>query len=296
MSLDKKNSINNILEETRIFPPSKEFAENSNIRSQKELLSLKKQAFDNPSQFWESFAKSELVWFEPFQTVLDSDNAPFFKWFKEGKLNITYNCLDRHIIKGLGEKTALIWEGEPGDSKKYTYTELLKEVCKAANALKEIGVKKGDLVCIYMPMIPEAMFAMLACARIGAPHSVVFGGFSSEALKDRLIDGNAKFVITADGGFRKDKVVELKQAVDAAIESGADKVVEKVVVVQRTKKNISLVDDRDFWWHELLKDQKDECEPEIMNSEDRLFILYTSGSTGKPKGVVHTTCWLDYRP
>jgi len=289
MSLDKKNSINNILEEKRIFPPSKKFAENSNISSQEELLSLKKQASDNPIQFWESFAKSELDWFEPFQTVLDNEKAPFFKWFKEGKLNITYNCLDRHIKRGLGGKTALIWEGEPGDSKKYTYEELLKEVCKAANALKEIGVKKGDLVCIYMPMIPEAMFAMLACARIGAPHSVVFGGFSSEALKDRLIDGNARFVITADGGFRKDKVIELKQAVDAAIESGADKVVEKVVVVQRTKKNISMVDDRDLWWHELLKDQKDQCEPEIMNSEDRLFILYTSGSTGKPKGVVHTT-------
>ena len=289
MSLDKKNSINNILEEKRIFPPSKKFAENSNISTQEELLSLKKQASDNPIQFWESFAKSELDWFEPFQTVLDNENAPFFKWFKEGKLNITYNCLDRHIKRGLGGKTALIWEGEPGDSKKYTYEELLKEVCKAANALKAIGVKKGDLVCIYMPMIPEAMFAMLACARIGAPHSVVFGGFSSEALKDRLIDGNARYVITADGGFIKDKVIALKQAVDAAIENGADKVVEKVVVVQRTKKNISMVDDRDLWWHELLKDQKDHCEPEIMNSEDRLFILYTSGSTGKPKGVVHTT-------
>ncbi len=289
MSLDKKNSINNILEEKRIFPPSKKFAENSNISTQEELLGLKKQASDNPIQFWESFAKSELDWFEPFQTVLDKENAPFFKWFKEGKLNITHNCLDRHIERGLGGKTALIWEGEPGDSKKYTYEELLKEVCKAANALKAVGVKKGDLVCIYMPMIPEAMFAMLACARIGAPHSVVFGGFSSEALKDRLIDGNARFVITADGGFRKDKVIELKRAVDAAIESGADKVVEKVVVVQRTKKNILMVDDRDLWWHELLKDQQDQCEPEIMNSEDRLFILYTSGSTGKPKGVVHTT-------
>ncbi len=289
MSLDKKNSINNILEEKRIFPPSKKFTENSNISTQEELLSLKKQASDNPIQFWESFAKSELDWFEPFETVLDNENAPFFKWFKEGKLNITYNCLDRHIKRGLGGKTALIWEGEPGDSKKYTYEELLKEVCKAANALKAIGVKKGDLVCIYMPMIPEAMFAMLACARIGAPHSVVFGGFSSEALKDRLIDGNARFVVTADGGFRKDKVIELKKAVDTAIESGAYKVVEKVVVVQRSQKNISMVDDRDFWWHELLKDQKDHCEPEIMNSEDRLFILYTSGSTGKPKGVVHTT-------
>ncbi len=289
MSLDKKNSINNILEEKRIFHPSKKFAENSKISTQEELLSLKKQASDNPIQFWESFAKSELDWFEPFQTVLDNENAPFFKWFKEGKMNITYNCLDRHVKRGLGGKIALIWEGEPGDSKKYTYEELLKEVCKAANALKAIGIKKGDLVCIYMPMIPEAMFAMLACARIGAPHSVVFGGFSSEALKDRLIDGNARFVITADGGFRKDKVIELKQAVDSAIESGADKVVEKVVVVQRTKKNISMVDDRDLWWHELLKDQKDQCEPEIMNSEDRLFILYTSGSTGKPKGVVHTT-------
>ncbi len=289
MSLDKKNSINNILEEKRIFPPSKKFAEKSNISTKEELLSLKKQASDNPIQFWESFAKSELDWLEPFQTVLDNENVPFFKWFKEGKLNITYNCLDRHIKRGLGGKTALIWEGEPGDSKKYTYEELLKEVCKTANALKAIGVKKGDLVCIYMPMIPEAMFAMLACARIGAPHSVVFGGFSSEALKDRLIDGNARFVITADGGFRKDKVIELKKAVDAAIKSGADKVVEKVVVVQRSQKDISMVDDRDFWWHELLKDQKDHCEPEIMNSEDRLFILYTSGSTGKPKGVVHTT-------
>jgi len=289
MSLDKKNSINNILEEKRIFPPSKKFAEHSNICTQEELQSLKKQASDNHIQFWESFAKSELDWFEPFHTVLDNENAPFFKWFKEGKLNISYNCLDRLIKRGLAGITALIWEGEPGDSKKFTYEELLKEVCKAANALKAIGVKKRDLVCIYMPMIPEAMFAMLACARIGAPHSVVFGGFSSEALKDRLIDGNARFVVTADGGFRKDKVIELKKAVDAAIESGADKVVEKVVVVQRSQKNISMVDDRDFWCHELLKDQKEHCEPEIMNSEDRLYILYTSGSTGKPKGVVHTT-------
>jgi len=289
MTLDKKNSINNILEEKRIFPPSKEFAENSNIKSFEELLSLKKQSLDNPIKFWESFANSEIDWFSPFKTVLDSGNEPFFKWFTEGKLNITYNCLDRHIKNGLGNKNALIWEGEPGDDRKYTYQELLNEVCKAANALKGLGIKKGDLVCVYMPMIPEAMIAMLACARIGAPHSVVFGGFSSESLKDRLIDGNARFVITADGGFRKDKVIELKKAVDAAIQSGANKIVEKVIVVQRTKNSISMITERDFWWHELLKDQEDWCEPEIMNSEDRLFILYTSGSTGKPKGVVHTT-------
>ena len=289
MSLNKKNSINNILEEKRVFPPSKEFSNSSHISSFQDLLTLKKQSLENPTKFWESFANSEIDWFQPFQTVLDRKNAPFFKWFKEGKLNVTYNCLDRHIKNGLADKTALIWEGEPGDNKKYTYEELLNEVCKAANGLKLIGVKKGDLVCIYMPMIPEAMIAMLACARIGAPHSVVFGGFSSESLKDRLIDGNAKFIITADGGFRKDKLIELKKAVDLAIDSGANKVIEKVVVVERTKSNISMESDRDLWWHDLLKDQKDTCEPEIMNSEDRLFILYTSGSTGKPKGVVHTT-------
>ncbi|ABM71893.1 acetyl-coenzyme A synthetase [Prochlorococcus marinus str. MIT 9515] len=289
MTLDKKHSINNILEEKRLFPPSKEFSEKSNIKSFEELQLLKKQSLENPMKFWESFGKSEIDWFEPFKTVLDRENAPFFKWFKEGKLNITYNCLDRHIKNGIGNKTALIWEGEPGDSRKYTYQELLNEVCKAANAFKSLGIKKGDLVCIYMPMIPEAMFAMLACARIGAAHSVVFGGFSSEALKDRLIDGSVKFVITADGGFRKDKVIELKKAVDAAIESGANEIVEKVIVVQRTKENILMINNRDFWWHELLRDQKDWCEPEIMNSEDRLFVLYTSGSTGKPKGIVHTT-------
>ena len=227
MSLDKKNSINNILEEKRIFPPSKKFAENSNISTQEELLSLKKQASDNPIQFWESFAKSELDWFEPFQTVLDNENAPFFKWFKEGKLNITYNCLDRHIKKGLGGKIALIWEGEPGDSKKYTYEELLKEVCKAANALKAIGVKKGDLVCIYMPMIPEAMFAMLACARIGAIHSVVFGGFSAESLAGRILDCKSEYVITADQAIRGAKPIPLKQTTNEALTKCLNKYIKK---------------------------------------------------------------------
>ena len=289
MKLNKKNSINNILEENRIFPPSKEFSKNALIKDFKELIELKEAAKKDSIKFWDNYAKSEIDWFEPYQTVLDDKNAPFYKWFPEGKLNISYNCLDRHIKNGLSDKTALIWQGEPGDNKKFTYKELLKEVCKSANGLKSIGVKKGDLVCIYMPMIPEAMFAMLACARIGAQHSVVFGGFSSESLKDRLIDGNAKFVITADGGYRKDKEIELKKAVDLALDAGANEIVEKVIVVQRIKKEIYMDSSRDLWWHELLQNKDDWCEPEKMNSEDRLFILYTSGSTGKPKGVVHTT-------
>ena len=289
MELDKTNSINNILEENRIFPPSQEFSSQANISSNDDLISIKEKAKRDPNVFWDSLAKSELEWFESYKTVLDKTNRPFFKWFKEGKINISYNCLDRHIKNGIGDKTALIWEGEPGDCKKFSYKELLVEVCRTANALKSLGVKKGDLICIYMPMIPEAMIAMLACARVGAPHSVVFGGFSSESLKDRLVDGNAKFVITADGGYRKDKIIELKKAVDAAIESGAHEVVEKVIVVKRTQKEIPMKGGRDVWWHELLSDQDDWCEAEVMNSEDRLFILYTSGSTGKPKGVVHTT-------
>ena len=287
MELNKKNSINNILEEKRVFPPSDEFSKSATI-SKKDLFDLKEKSIKNPTEFWDTLAKNEIDWFKPYETVLDVNNAPFFKWFSEGELNITYNCIDRHIKNGLGDKTALIWEGEPGESKKFSYKDLLKEVCKAANALKSVGIKRGELVCIYMPMIPEAMIAMLACARIGAPHSVVFGGFSSESLKDRLIDGNAKFIITADGGFRKDKVIELKKAVDSAIDAGASKVVNKVIVVRRTNKEISMKSNRDYWWNELLDNQADWCEPEIMNSEDRLFVLYTSGSTGKPKGVVHT--------
>ena len=289
MELDKSNSINNILEENRVFTPSQEFSSQANISSLDDLESINEKARKNPISFWDSIAKSELDWFQSYETVLDKKNAPFFKWFKEGRINISYNCLDRHIKNGLGDKKALIWEGEPGDNKIFTYKELLVEVCRTANALKNLGVQKGDLICIYMPMIPEAMIAMLACARIGAPHSVVFGGFSSESLKDRLVDGNAKFIITADGGYRKDKIIELKKAVDSAIDGGAKHIVEKVIVVKRTQKEILMKENRDFWWHELLEDQDDWCEPEIMNSEDRLFILYTSGSTGKPKGVVHTT-------
>jgi len=289
MQLNKNNSINNILEENRIFPPAEEFSKSANIGNIDELNNLKEEAKNNPLEFWDKYAKSEIDWFKKFNNVIDDSKAPFYKWFPEGKINITYNCLDRHVKNGLGEKTALIWEGEPGDSKKFTYKELLDDVCKASNALKSLGIRKGALVCIYMPMIPEAMIAMLACARIGAPHSVVFGGFSSESLKDRLIDGNAEYVITADGGYRKDKIIDLKKAVDMALDAGASAVVKKILVVKRTKREIFMKVERDYWWHELLENQDDWCEPEIMNSEDRLFILYTSGSTGKPKGVVHTT-------
>ena len=246
-------------------------------------------AKNDPDKFWGEAARKELHWFEPFHNVLDWSNAPFASWFAGGKTNLSFNCLDRHLDSSKADKEALIWEGENGDVRRFTYRQLHSEVCRAANALKSIGIKKGDLVALYMPMVPEAAIAMLACARIGAPHSVVFGGFSAEALRDRLRDGEAKAVITADGGFRKDKAVSLKPAVDSALEGGACPSVKSVLVVQRTKQEVSMCPDRDQWWHEIVPNQSDDCPAEKMESEDRLFVLYTSGSTGKPKGVVHTT-------
>jgi acetyl-CoA synthetase len=214
---------------------------------------------------------------------------PFAKWFVGGKINISYNCLDRHLTTWRRNKAALIWEGEPGDSRTLTYAQLHREVCQFANVLKQLGVQKGDRVGIYMPMIPEAAIAMLACARIGAAHSVVFGGFSAEALRDRLIDGQAKLVVTADGGWRKDAIVPLKDQVDKALANGAVPTVTDVLVVKRTSQEINMEPDRDHWWHDLQQGVSADCPAEPMDSEDMLFILYTSGSTGKPKGVVHTT-------
>jgi acetyl-CoA synthetase len=214
---------------------------------------------------------------------------PFAKWFVNGKINISYNCLDRHLTTWRRNKAALIWEGEPGDSCTYTYAQLHREVCQFANVLKQLGVKKGDVVGIYMPMIPEAAVAMLACARIGAPHTVIFGGFSAEALRDRLNDGKAKLVITADGGWRKDAIVPLKEQVDKALENHAAPTVANVLVVERTKQGVRMEAGRDHWWHDLRQGVSADCPAEPMDSEDMLFILYTSGSTGKPKGVVHTT-------
>ena len=282
-------TIESVLQEGRVFMPPAELAASARIGSMEAYRDLCAQAKADPQAFWGSHARSALHWFKPFHTVLDWSNAPFAQWFGGGTTNLSYNCLDRHLEGPRADKTALIWEGEPGDTRSFTYRDLHAAVCRAANGLKALGIGKGDLVALYMPMVPEAAIAMLACARIGAPHSVVFGGFSAEALRDRLNDGQVKAVITADGGFRKDKAVSLKPAVDAALAGGAAPSVEHVLVVQRTRQECVMESGRDVWWHEHVDVQSSDCAAEPMDSEDRLFVLYTSGSTGKPKGVVHTT-------
>lgn len=283
-----QDTIESILQEKRLFQPPAEFSEKAHIKSLEEYQALYDKAKADPQAFWAELATQELDWFQKWDAVLDWQ-PPFAKWFVNGKINISYNCLDRHLTTWRKNKAALIWEGEPGDSRTLTYAQLHREVCQMANVIKDLGVQKGDRVGIYMPMIPEAAIAMLACARIGAVHSVVFGGFSAEALRDRLNDGQAKLVITADGGFRKDAAVGLKVQVDKALANNAAPSVTNVLVVQRTKQQIDMAPGRDVWWHELQKDASANCPAEPMDSEDMLFILYTSGSTGKPKGVVHTT-------
>ncbi|MGL5874741.1 MAG: acetate--CoA ligase [Xenococcaceae cyanobacterium] len=281
-------AIESILQEKRLFSPPGEFSLKAHITSLAQYQILYDRAKADPEKFWAELAEEELHWFKKWDRVLDWQ-PPFAKWFVNGKINISYNCLDRHLTTWRKNKAALIWEGEPGDSRTLTYAQLHREVCKFANALKQLGVQKGDRVGIYMPMIPEAAIAMLACARIGAPHSVIFGGFSAEALKDRLVDAEAKLVITADGGYRKDKVIPLKEQVDLALANNGAPSVKNVLVVQRTKEKINMESGRDHWWHDLEKGISADCPAEPMDSEDMLFILYTSGSTGKPKGVVHST-------
>jgi acetyl-CoA synthetase len=283
-----ESTIESVLQENRQFAPPADFSANARIKSLENYQQLYDRAKADPQAFWAALAEKELHWFEKWDTVLDWQ-PPFAKWFVGGKINVSYNCLDRHLTTWRRNKAAIIWEGEPGDTRTLTYAQLHREVCQFANALKQLGVGKGDIVGIYMPMIPEAAIAMLACARIGAPHSVVFGGFSAEALRDRLVDGNAKVVVTADGGWRKDSIVPLKIQVDKAIADGGAPSVEKVLVVKRTEQEIAMQDGRDYWWHDLQKTVSADCPAEPMDSEDLLFILYTSGSTGKPKGVVHTT-------
>jgi acetyl-CoA synthetase len=281
------STIESILQEKRMFPPSPEFSENAEISSMEAYQQLYDRAAADPEAFWAGLAETELHWFQKWSTVLDWQ-PPVAKWFVGGKINISYNCLDRHLTTWRKNKAALIWEGEPGDSRTLTYAQLHREVCQMANVLKQLGAQKGDRVGIYMPMIPEAAIAMLACARIGAVHSVVFGGFSADALRQRLQDGEVKLVITADGGWRKDAIVPLKTEVDKALAEGVPSVTQ-VLVVKRTGQDIHMETGRDHWWHQLQPTVSADCPAEPMDSEDLLFILYTSGSTGKPKGVVHTT-------
>mgnify|MGYP003703827733 CR=1 FL=1 len=273
-------SIENLGHENRKFAPSAEFVAQANAKP-----ALFDEARADRLKFWETQAEF-LSWGKKWDRVLDWQ-MPFAKWFIGGKLNASYNCLDRHVLEGRGERVAFYFEGEPGDTRTITYAELLKDVKKAANALTEIGIKSGDRVAIYMPMIPEAAVAMLACARIGAAHSVVFGGFSADSLVARIQDADAKLVITADGGFRKGAAFALKPTVDEALRGDTN--VEKVLVVKRTGQETEFNPERDVWWHEATANVSDVCPPEEMKAEDPLFILYTSGSTGKPKGVLHTT-------
>jgi acetyl-CoA synthetase len=267
--------------EDRTFPPPKEFAAKAIVRDPK----VYERARKDLEGFWAEQAKT-LHWFKPFGKVLEW-KAPYAKWFVGGELNISYNCLDRHVKAGKGTKIAYYWEGEPGETREVTYQELLDETQRCANALKELGVRKGDRVAIYMPMIPELPVAMLACARIGAPFTVVFGGFSAEALAGRISDSEAKLLITADGGYRKGSVVPLKKNSDDAI--AQTKTIEKVLVVRRTRQDVPWTKGRDVWWHELVAKQKPECPAEPLDSEHMLYLLYTSGTTAKPKGIVHTT-------
>ena len=278
-----EEGLSNLLHEERTFPPSEEFAAAANGRSE-----LYDQASADREAFWADQARKYVSWENDFDQVLDWSDAPFAKWFVGGTLNACVNAVDRHVEAGNGDRVAIHFVGEPGDTRDITYTELHQQVQRAANALADLGIGKGDTVAIYLPMIPEAVVAMLACARLGAPHSVVFGGFSAEALHSRIDDAGAKVVITADGGWRRGKPGALKPAVDAALAVG-DSPVEKVLVVRRTEQDVEWNDDRDLWWHEQLEQAADTHEAQAFDAEHPLFILYTSGTTGKPKGIFHAT-------
>jgi acetyl-CoA synthetase len=283
MSSDSKH-ITSVLKESRVFPPSAEFSAAARVNAA-EAERLREWAKRDPEGFWADQAKS-LHWFKPWTKTL-AWNPPNAEWFVGGKINASYNCLDRHVASSRKNKAAIIFEGEPGDTRTLTYQQLHREVCKFANALKKLGIDKGDRVTIYMPMVPEAAIAMLACARIGAVHSVIFGGFSADAVADRNNDAGAKLVITADGGYRRGKVVPLKANVDEALTKSPT--VQMCVVLNRCNANVVMKPGRDVWWHEVMSEAPADCPAEELDSEHPLFILYTSGSTGKPKGIMHTT-------
>ncbi len=282
-TMQAQTTIEALLSENRVFPPPEPFRAQANVNDP----NIYDIAAKDPEAFWAQFA-SELEWFEPWHQVLQWD-PPHAQWFVGGKLNVSSNCIDRHVRTARRNKAAIIWEGEPGEERVLTYWDLYREVTKFANVLKRLGVHRGDRVVIYMPMVPEAAIAMLACARIGAPHSVVFGGFSAEALRERINDCGAKVVITADGGYRRGNIVQLKRATDEAVEHCPT--VQHVVVLNRAMDatHVPMLEGRDHWWHRLMEHSPIHCEPEPMDAEDLLFILYTSGSTGKPKGIAHTT-------
>lgn len=284
------DAIQSSMQENRIFPPPADFVAQAHIKTREEYDRLYKQSIEDPETFWGNMAQ-ELDWFEPWNKVVDWQ-LPHAKWFVGAKTNLSHNCLDRQIRLGRGNKTALLFEAEPlpgGQAQitRITYTELLEKVCQFANGLKSLGVKKGDRVTLYMPMITEAVVAMLACARIGAPHSVIFGGFSSQAIADRVEDANSHYIITADGGYRRGAIVPLKKNVDEALTK--TNLIKKVIVLKHSGEPIPMVEGRDIWWSDVIANQQSVCSPEPMDAEDVLFVLYTSGSTGKPKGIVHTT-------
>ncbi|HDX0975079.1 TPA: acetate--CoA ligase [Pasteurella multocida] len=278
---------NSMLKENRLFKPTDEFRRQANISGLETYQALWEFADKDYLTYWSDLARELITWKKPFMHIFDDSEAPFYKWFSDGTLNVSYNCLDRHL-PDKADKTALIFESDFGQVQLYTYAKLHNRVCRFANALRELGIKKGDRVIIYLPMLVEAVIAMQACARIGAIHSVVFGGFSASALRDRIEDAEAKLVITANAGLRGGKIIPLKETVDKALEMGC-KTIENVIVFHRVNIDTPWKKGRDLWWNELTANQPAFCEPEWMNAEDPLFILYTSGSTGKPKGIVHST-------
>ena len=284
--MSEEGQLDTVMVEQRLFPPSQEFSSKAKIKSLAEYQQLYDRAAADPEAFWADQARQHLHWFEPFKQTLQW-NSPFARWFVGGTTNASYNCLDAQIAAGKGERIAILWEGEPGDSRTLTYKELHREVCRFANALKNIGVQPGDVVSIYMPMTPELAVAMLACARIGAVHSVIFAGFSAEAIADRNKDANAKVQITSDGLYRRGKVLPLKETVDEALAKSPT--VQKCIVLRRVGNDVPMQAGRDYWWHDLVSEVSGDCPAAAQDSEAPLFILYTSGSTGKPKGIRHTT-------
>ncbi|HIM30885.1 MAG TPA: acetyl-coenzyme A synthetase, partial [Planctomycetes bacterium] len=286
MSAGNSGQIDSVMQENRLFPPPEEFSSNSQIGSFEAYQELYDKAKADPVAFWGELARQELHWFEPFNETLDWQE-PFAKWFVGGKTNVSYNCLDSHLSTWRRNKAAIIWEGEPGDQRTLTYQQLHREVCRFANVLKSLGVVAGDVVSIYMPMTPELAIAMLACARIGAVHSVIFAGFSAESIADRNNDAQAKIQLTSDGAWRRGKVLPLKATVDEALDKSPT--VEHCIVLRRVGNDPAMKEGRDHWWHDLVDEASDNCEAAQLDSESPLFILYTSGSTGKPKGIKHTT-------